>query len=304
MSPFSKTSLAFWCVVGTAVFALAVPRAAVALPSTNSGAQIGSGSQSYTNSDARTATDFHFVYKLANSDATPPYYFDSATFTTVPAGTVSATPILTGGLVSGYTVNVTALSIPTGGTIQVNANAKIHNAANSGAMSGWTFTYATGAPVSCAPDWTFRYQYDAILPVPGLHTVHYLLVNDDLTRTITLSSIAFRLDTLWRAPGTALPTSTPFQIAAGPIVLPPGVKHDVILNVPGTGSAKSFIYASGTMTFTGGGGASPIAFDNRHEEAFYPTAVPSLSTWGAIAAALLLASLAGFALLRRRNALA
>lgn len=304
MRSLRKASLATGVVLGMAVLALVEPRAASALPSTNSGVQIGGGGQGYTNTDARTATDFHFTYKLAGTDATPPYYFDSATFTTVPAGSVSATPILTSGLVSGYTVNVTGLSIPTGGTIQLNANAKVHDAANSAGMGGWTFTYATGAPVSCAPDWTFRYEFDAILPAPGPHTVHYLLVNDDLTRTMTISSIAFRLDTLWRAPGTALPSSAPFQTSAGPIVLPPGVKHDVILTVPATGSAKSFIYASGTMTYTGGGGASPVAFDNRHEEAFYPTALPSLSAWGVIAAALLLATLAGVALRRRRTAFA
>jgi len=224
----------------------------------------GSGSSHYVNTDSRTATDFHFTYRINPNDDASNWHFVSHTVGTSPVGTISETPILKDGFEVGYDIDVTGLGIPQGGGIDIEVSGVLSASGNWADFSNIRWTYLTFPnSVSTAADW--RFAYPGVLVTSAPHPTSFTLTNIDASRLISFSKIYFRWDRWWYPPGERVSPSAAFD-STGTFTLSPGDSMTIPLSVPSLAGAQSFIYASGSMTYTGTGGGTPVSFNIGHEE--------------------------------------
>jgi len=267
---------------------------------TGGGGGGGGGCDGIRNTDSRTATGF----KLSVS-VTYDFYFDSFSITTTPAGTVTATPVLTLGLITGYDVVVTGLSIAPGSCINYSIESDIKGglgACNEGTAINYEFTYASNPfNVNTAANWKWKY-IDQLVPLGSSHSQQFKLFNRDAARTIQLGQLKF-----YRAPSVgALPSQRDsFAVFAG-ATLSPGDSVTIGLTVPVPNpliTKTSAIFASGSMTYTGTGGGSVVAITMDHEEKYQPhTNTPGASPWGMAVATLAILGVGMLFVVRRNGA--
>ena len=270
-----------------------------------------SGSEVIHNGDSqhRTAVDLHFTIRLANwegKNAGSSYWFKSWTITTNPAlggSQTTTTRVNPDGHVYAIDVNYININIPYCTTVRVDVDAVLYSW-NSLVIDSLYFTYASGNPDRGAPTEGFRFPYAPIeVKAFKWHTTTYTLVNEDPSLPFTVHNLRFYMSPTWYPPSSWTGSvGTLIREEAGPITLPSNTSQDFVLDVPWS-DGKSYIYVSGEKDY------DPIDFDvrehrlfqNGHQETLY-IRHPSLSTWGILLLALVLATAAVW-LIRRKRAL-
>src|SRR5262249_12465566 len=154
-------------------------------------------------------------------------------------------------------VTVTDISIGFLGKITAYANATLNSSGNEIEMRNVYLSF-NGMQWLAGPSRSF--QFPSTRVPASVHGTSYTLTNTDSTLEFTVPSLSFRWDQSWWPAGGPDPPGAPFLTVPGPFDLLPGQSITIPLSVPpsgpGTDSSppvsanRSFVYASGQMSYT------------------------------------------------------
>jgi hypothetical protein len=264
-------------------------------------------------SQKRTATDLHFVIRLAGGEGQnsgDKYWIESATITTHPplGGSMTQSQRKNpDGNTYAIDVDYTGINVPYCSEVVIYVKLALSDN-NCALIDSVRFTYPTGNPDKVRPGTGFVFlpQYPILVATGQPHTTTYSFRNEDDSLSVVVSNLDFYWADVWYPPETWTGSvGTLIYQVPGPITVPPGTYYDVQLTVPWTPPGPrpdpSYIYVYGEEEYqpTGFDAVEHHPFQDGHQETLvYGT--PAIGTWGVLVLVVLLATAAVWFMRRRR----